>query len=131
MMKSPLSPDDRMRADLGNSYAGSLSFTGYEPRTMGDYLDMDAANLGMAWSYDSARDAVILDFPWHKPDARPASELTAALGGDPNSTWQKDAVPWQRNFNALLSAPGNFEQLGKCACSPTASRHIFPIKAWS
>ena len=106
-------PDQRVRAALGVSYAEPVGLGRYSPRTIGEYLDWDAARLGMTWNYDAAHDVVALDFPWHKVDSRPASALAAALAENFDSTGPTDAIRWQKDFDALLSDPANFPQAWK------------------
>jgi hypothetical protein len=87
------------------------------PFTMRNYIDQATRFVGMTWSYDAARYAVVLDFPWHVKDARSNAELMEALGQTVRlenakyvyyRTGDQKTDPWQAAFNALLSKPENY-----------------------
>jgi hypothetical protein len=70
------------------------------------------ASLLMVWKYDALRDAIVLDFPWHKTNFRDGRTLIDILKKRASS---KDLKPeeWDVAFDELLSRPDNFPQAWK------------------
>jgi len=98
--------------------------------------------MGMAWSYDPSRDAIVLDYPWRRDDPRTTQELVNLLlpgtparavnGSKLTLGGQTYYVPvfddsWPVVFDALLSKPGNYSNAGKVRLADDLRREIgFP-----
>jgi hypothetical protein len=81
--------------------------------TIRDYFAYNGnASLLMVWKYDALRDAIVLDFPWHKTNFRDGRTLIDILKKRASS---KDLKPeeWDEAFDELLSRPDNFPQAWK------------------
>ncbi len=95
-----------------------------------NFLNAACPRLEMAWSYNSTRNAIVLDFPWRRDDSRSSAELldvlehTAVLQADESSSsgtysaglnqryfWEHHQLDpddkWRIAFDALLSKPEN------------------------
>ncbi|MEJ0001409.1 MAG: hypothetical protein WDO13_21130 [Verrucomicrobiota bacterium] len=64
--------------------------------TLRDYLNDARMNLHLAWRYDAARDAIVMDFPWLRPVTHPAGELLGALVADAPPSGQSPRYQTER-----------------------------------
>jgi hypothetical protein len=94
------------------------------------FLNMSCPRLGLAWNYDPARDAIVLDFPWRRDDSRTPQQLIDFLTHsriprapteqlDPQAWyymkyhWLAPDDSWRIAFDALLTKPENFPNVWK------------------
>jgi hypothetical protein len=100
----------------GNHDFGMGGFMGGKMTTKMTIRDYFAyyghGSLLLDWKYDASREAIVLDFPWHKTNFKDGRSLIDILKKGASSKDLKTGV-WAQSFDELLSRPENFSQAWK------------------
>jgi hypothetical protein len=114
-------------------------FAWYHPFTVRDYLNERQGIVGLDWKYDAKQDAVIFDFPWHRPVSHSGQELVEQIGSlspTPFDSLPWDGGrpkldPWRQALDELMSEPDNFPHAWKVrledGCSAFGSFATFDL----
>jgi hypothetical protein len=99
---------------------------GMPANSLRSYLDFSMQLLGLRWTYDPVKNAIITDIDWRRSDPRTSRELVHVLARSrliayddllKKQNWgQKNGLqldPWRIAFDALLSKPENLSTCWK------------------
>lgn len=113
--------------DTGARLRATTSVVGGE-HPLRDSLRWIEAYSGLVCRFQD--DAVILDFPWNRPDERPpAVLLEQLLSAASPSMEQVSGDEWQRAFDALIATPENIDRAGNIRAEADSKRLFFPARS--
>lgn len=100
-----------------------LSFPKSGEGTIRGYLDQSAKFMGMRWSYDAKKDAIVLDFNWRREAPGSDADILQHLVSD-------DRATREYAFNVLLSKPENYAAGWKVRVMGDSTESMgFPLSA--